>query len=360
MPVDVWGLDGLTLSGLEARGGDAAMIMANGTAAGSRSGVRPGDPGLTTTLAGSTINVSAGVATVAYAGQGVYRVWQPSSVSPGSVAAAHATLPRVDLVYLRVWDTAVDGAGLAKADVVYLAGTASASPVAPTPAGTMVYMPLATISVPASGGGSPTVSLAVRPVTVAPGGIVPDAAATGLYVGQYRDNGTGLQRWSGSAWVYPEPLGIGSSLYRRKSADTPRTTATLADDLHLIVPVVANAEYTIDGMLHWITTDATNADMNLDFGVPAGSSGTYLGFAQPTSAGATDTDGPIRTMSTPIDTARLFGASTASGNPSGLMLRAVLVTAGTAGNFSVQFARSGGSGTVTLLAHSWIDLRRRA
>ncbi|MFE3386376.1 H-type lectin domain-containing protein [Streptomyces anulatus] len=210
MPVDVWALDGLTLDGPEARRADAAMVMANGTAAGSRSGVRPGDPGLTVTLAGSTINVSAGLAVIGYAGQGVYRVALPSSASPGSVAAAHATLPRIDLVYLRVWDTAVDGAGLAKADVVYLAGTASSTPSAPTPAGTLIYLPLATINVPASGGGSPSVSTAARPVTVAPGGIVPDAVAAGYYAGQYRDNGTGLERYTGSAWG-PAAPGIGSA-----------------------------------------------------------------------------------------------------------------------------------------------------
>ncbi|MFD9603326.1 H-type lectin domain-containing protein [Streptomyces sp. NPDC059970] len=205
MPVDVWALDGLTLDGPETRRADSAMVMTNGAAGGSRSGVRPGDPGLTVTLAGSTINVSAGVAMIGYSGQGVYRVAFPSSVSPGTLTAAHATLSRIDLVYLRVWDTAVDGAGLAKGDVVYLAGTASATPSVPTPAGTLVYMPLATISVPAVGGGSPSVSTAARPVTVAPGGIVPDAATPGYYAGQYRDNGAGLERYNGTTWTAAGP-----------------------------------------------------------------------------------------------------------------------------------------------------------
>jgi hypothetical protein len=200
MPVDPWAIDGLNYTGLEARNAELG-VMGNGSALGSRSGVRPGDPGLTVSLAGSTINVSAGVAAIAYAGQGVYRCAFPSSVSPGSVTAAHATLARIDLVYLRVWDNAVDASGLNKADIVYLAGTASASPVAPTPAGTQVYMPLATISVPASGGGSPSVSTAVRPYTVAPGGILPSSTAPGSpYTGQYYDDGTNLLRWNGSSW----------------------------------------------------------------------------------------------------------------------------------------------------------------
>lgn len=203
MPVDVWAIDSLTFSGLEARNADSAFVMANGSAAlGSVSGVRPGDPGLTVTLAGTTINCSAGVATVAYAGQGVYRVAFPSSVSPGTYTAPHATLNRIDLVYLRVWDNAVDASGLAKGDIVYLAGTASGSPVAPTPAGTQIYMPLATISVlSVSNGSGASVSTAVRPNTVAPGGILPSATAPASpYTGQFYDNGTDLLRWNGSAW----------------------------------------------------------------------------------------------------------------------------------------------------------------
>lgn len=199
MPFDPLDVDTLTYNSVELRRAALLAVMGTGTALGARSGVRPGDPGLTTTLAGSTINVSAGAAWISQSGQGVYRAVLPAAWS-GALTAAHATLPRIDLVYLRVWDTDVDASGLRQGDVVYLAGTASSTPSAPAPAGTQIFMPLATISVPASGGGSPSVSLAVRPVTVAPGGIVPDGSATGLYVGHCRDNGTDLQRWNGSGW----------------------------------------------------------------------------------------------------------------------------------------------------------------
>jgi hypothetical protein len=202
MPVDPWAIDTLAFSGLEARNAGAMDIMTDATALGSRSGVRPGDPGLTVTLAGTTINCSAGVAAVAYSGQGVYRVALPSSVSPGTYTAAHATLNRIDLVYLRVWDTSVDASGLTKADVVYLAGTPSASPVAPTPAGTQIYMPLATITVlSVSNGSTASVSTAVRPYTTAPGGILPSSTApSSPYTGQAYHNGTDLLVWNGSSW----------------------------------------------------------------------------------------------------------------------------------------------------------------
>lgn len=202
MPVNPWAIDTLSMTGLQARNADSVFAMGNGSALGSTSGIRPGDPGLTVTLAGTTINCSAGVATVAYTGQGVYRAAFPTSVSPGTYTAAHATLNRIDLVYLRVWDTSVDASGLNKADVVYLAGTPSSTPVAPTPAGTQIYMPLATITVlSVANGGTASVSTAVRPVAVAPGGILPQTATpTALFVGQYWDDGTNLRRWNGSSW----------------------------------------------------------------------------------------------------------------------------------------------------------------
>jgi hypothetical protein len=63
-------------------------------------------------------------------------------------------------------------------------------------------MPLATITVlSVSNGSTASVSTAVRPNTVAPGGILPTASApSSPYIGQYYDNGTDLFRWNGSTW----------------------------------------------------------------------------------------------------------------------------------------------------------------
>jgi hypothetical protein len=226
MPVDPWAIDGLAFSGLEARLVESLAVMGNGSALGAVSGVRPGDPGLTVTLAGTTINCSAGVAAVAYSGQGLYRCAFPSSVSPGTYTAAHATLNRIDLVYLRVWDNSVDASGLNKGDVVYLAGTPSSTPVAPTPAGTQIYLPLATITVlSVSNGGTASVSTAIRPYTVAPGGILPATTApTGLYIGQYYDNATGLLRWNGTNWRQISPYTpLSQAQVSQPSSFTPGT-----------------------------------------------------------------------------------------------------------------------------------------
>ncbi|MFF2522225.1 hypothetical protein [Streptomyces liangshanensis] len=356
MAVDPVWINGLDYDGTELRRVQALSVMTNGIALGGRAGIVPGSGSLAVSLAGSTINVAAGTAWVHLTGQGMYGV----SLNAGGTAtlsAAHATLPRVDLVYLRVWDNAVDASGLNRADVVYLAGTAAASPAAPVPAGTQIYLPLATIAVPASGGGSPSVSQVV-PVTVAPGGILPDPAATGYYAGQYRDNGVGLQRWDGTAWSYPVLNGVGSKMFKRKTADTPRATATLSDDPHLTFSVAANATYRVDGALHWTTTDEAQADLNVDWTTPVGATGTYWGWAQPTSEGTTA--GPVRTMSTAIDAARTYGADSDAANPGGMLFRAVLITSAAAGTYALQFARTGTAGTLTMLTNSFLELERVA
>lgn len=201
MPFDPLDINSLTYDGTELRRAALLGVMAAGTGLSARSGIRPGDPGLAVTLSGTTINVSAGAAWIYQSGQGVYRAVMTATNSANTLTAAHATLTRIDLVYLRVWDTSVDSSGLNQADVVYLAGTPSGTPAAPTPAGTQIYVPLATITVPPVGGGSASVSSAVRQNTVAPGGILPSATAPGSpYTGQYYDNGTDLLRWNGASW----------------------------------------------------------------------------------------------------------------------------------------------------------------
>jgi hypothetical protein len=191
--------DSLSYAGFDLRRSDALLSQTNGTGVGALSGIRPGG-GYTTTLSGTTISVSAGTAFVYFAGQGMYRAAM-STTWTATLQAADATLTRIDLVYLRVWDNDVDGSGLRKSDPVYLPGTPSASPSAPTPSGTQIYIPLATITVPPVGGGSASVSTAVRPVTVAPGGILPASTApSSPYTGMAWHDGTDLKVWNGSAW----------------------------------------------------------------------------------------------------------------------------------------------------------------
>lgn len=142
-----------------------------------------------------------------------------------------------------------------------------------------------------------------------------------------------------------------------KTSDLSRTSATLADDNHLTVQVDANAIYVVDGFLHFYTTDATNADINVDWTVPSGASGNWVGIGQPT--GATTTDGDVRTVSSTIAAARSFGANTDTSNPLSIVTRAFLVTS-SAGTYALSWARTGGAGTVTLLQNSYLKFQRYA
>lgn len=87
--------------------------------------------------------------------RGVYRAAFPggSLELAKTISPAHATLPRVDAIDLLIYDHQADGSGLRGADIVYTAGTAASSPVAPTFTG--VGFRLGTFAVPASGGGNP-------------------------------------------------------------------------------------------------------------------------------------------------------------------------------------------------------------
>ena len=177
---------------------------------GARSGVRPGTSPATVTVAAGvwTIGAHAGVLDLQAAVEAapyLYKVDAVGGLPTGATTAAHATLARTDIVWLRIDDPAeVDGSSVPAVVAGYTAGVASGSPAAPaTPARCMV---LAWVNVPASGGGSPTVTWKA-PVTVAAGGILPASDSSGYpaspYVGQVCDNaalGYAL-RYNGSSWV---------------------------------------------------------------------------------------------------------------------------------------------------------------
>lgn len=128
---------------------------------GAISGVRLGTPSSTVTLSGggsTTWNVAAhsgilDTQTAAAAGPYFYAT---DGSDTGSITAANATNPRIDILYVKVNDNVQDGSGLLSGQVLYLAGTAAASPVQPaTPARGLA---IARINVPTSGGGSPTIT----------------------------------------------------------------------------------------------------------------------------------------------------------------------------------------------------------
>jgi hypothetical protein len=187
-----------------------SVFMAGATASdpfGVRSGVRPGTSPTTVTATSTawTIGAHAGaldMETAVEASGYEYSVNATGGLPTGTVNTADATRPRVDIVWVRLDDPAEsDGSAVPAVVAGYTAGAPLASPVAPaTPARCMV---LATIQVPLSGGGSPTV-IWVAPYTVAGGGVLPVPAGVrpaNPYLGQYVDDAAaGLLRYNGTAW----------------------------------------------------------------------------------------------------------------------------------------------------------------
>lgn len=208
----------------------------------------------------------------------------------------------------------------------------------------------------------------LRQYTVAAGGILPTtstASPARPHPGQviYRtDTDTFVYgRQDGTVGNLLQSAGaseIGRTFFAALSANFDRQSSTLADVPDLSFQVAAGAVYTVEGMLHWTTTDEANSDLNMDFAVPTGASGTYLSFAQPISASSGE--GIVRTLSTAISASRTFGARADVDNPSGMIFRALLRTGASAGAYTLRIARTAGTGVVSLRANSWLKLQRVA
>lgn len=196
-------------SALQTRQAIAGM-SGNGSARvlGAPSGYWPGRQPTVLTVTSTTWTIGPFAALVDPAfttTQGGYWVSADANNTNTNVAAADATNPRIDILYVQVNDTDIDSSGSRTPTVAYLAGTAAASPVAPAaPARSFV---LATISVPHSGAGSPTIAIN-NTFAVAAGGILPVANATAGNAqltnpsdGQFRydQNLNALQVWDGAA-----------------------------------------------------------------------------------------------------------------------------------------------------------------
>lgn len=157
--------------------------------------------------------------------------------------------------------------------------------------------------------------------------------------------------------------GIGEVLFRRKTGDTPRSTATLSNDPHLTVTLAANAVYEMEALLHFYQS-ALGTDINIDWTAPASATGRWTGFGQPvTGPGgevASTNAGYIRTVNTNVDAARTYGANTDTANPLSLYCKGLVITGGSGGTYALSWARNGAAGTTTMLEHSTLTLIRRA
>jgi hypothetical protein len=196
-------------SALNARQAQSAVYGAPAGVFSARSGWRVGTPNSVVSVTSLlwTLNPCAAIispAAVLY--QGSYG-WATDQAVTGAVTPADGTNPRLDILYIQINDSSAgDGSGALSAPVQYLAGAATATPVAPTlPVRSFL---VATIAVPKAGGGAPTVTLNQK-FFVAAGAAVPvfskaerDALTpyASLSVIRLDVPGAPVQIYDGTAW----------------------------------------------------------------------------------------------------------------------------------------------------------------
>lgn len=210
MTITLLAPDGVAVTAQQERQARAAMYAGSPSRPlGGRSGFRIGTPStiLTATSTTWTLQPFAAMIDPGFAThQGMYG-WSSDAVITGAVTAANGTNPRKDLVYLQVNDSSAgDGSGAINANIGYIAGTPGPTPSAPAlPARSFE---IGIISVPTSGGGSPTVSLNSARF-VAAGGIQPVTGTTerdaldkydGLTVRRLDLVRRPLEVWDGAGW----------------------------------------------------------------------------------------------------------------------------------------------------------------
>ncbi|MER5912310.1 hypothetical protein ABT124_17900 [Streptomyces sp. NPDC001982] len=145
-------------------------------------------------------------------------------------------------------------------------------------------------------------------------------------------------------------------LHARKTGDTGRTNATLADDPHLTVNIEANATYDLECFL--IYRGASTGDFGAAFTVPAGTAGDWSLFGPDTALAASAVTGSVRYNSGILTGTRIAGASDST-TPVAAQGIGYVVAGSTAGPFTLKWAQVTTDATATtLLTNSWMRLIR--
>lgn len=206
---------------------DTAITAASGVRPGATTGSSPFD-----LIAASAMQctIKAGTAVIqGTAAQGAYPMYSNADKTL-TFSDGNATNPRIDLVCIRVWDDFIDSSGQTLTDIVVVQGTPSASPSAPAlPSTSSLALWEVRVNAGVSSGngginanpGWTAARTDRRVYTSALGGIrLASGGWTGAYDGQYRDNGSHLQRWSTASSSWNSPYTIGWMGYRESDTGT--------------------------------------------------------------------------------------------------------------------------------------------
>lgn len=280
-----------------------------------------------------------------------------------SITAAHASLPRIDIVVVNVRDTFYSGS-FNDAQLQVIAGTPASSPVAPAaPANSITICQVAV--------GAAVTSIVDANITdlrfylAAVGGIInirtlsaaPAAAemVEGQLLWTMDTNRLYLYDGTNTTQIYPTS---GLDIFKHKTADESVTSSTtFQDDDHLVLPYAAGTTYILEG---WLPQEGPTAgDWKMQFTFTGGTvtrfdfssfglgdgataaEGNYKGVAQlgaTTSPSAGATQGTITSNWTPI------------------LLHGLLITSG-AGTLTLQWAQNASNASAVILKKGgWIRL----
>nr|BEK68861.1 hypothetical protein KPHV_60880 [Kitasatospora purpeofusca] len=272
-----------------------------------RAGVVPGGTPLLLTGSGMTGSLAPGRAIVqGTSAQGAYPAVVDAATSV-SIANGHASLSRIDTVWLVVFDTDIDSSGSRAAQIVYQQGTAGSGSAPSAPASGTAYLRLWDVTVPAgASSGSPInwgAALTDRRVyTVALGGINPGGSSvSGQYTGQYRDNAGLLERYTGSAWTPINPV-LGSA-FVEDGTQRAITNTSYADVSTLAASVTVPPSGKVEVILTCRQFNSTSTITSTSFRVTGSSSGTLYTENDVNAMSSTDTDSPQQVMARQVSAA---------------------------------------------------------
>jgi hypothetical protein len=140
-----------------------------------------------------------------------------------------------------------------------------------------------------------------------------------------------------------------------KASSSTYSSATLADDADLQLPVVANAWYDVAAVIFFSTATSGDVGMNAELYGPAGAAWTLALLAAIVSGA---TVGPnVNTASTGLFELHTPGATSAI---TAATFKGTLNTGGTPGTFGFEFAEHTSGDPVTVLAGSQLTAARIA
>lgn len=174
----------------------------------------------------------------------------------------------------------------------------------------------------------------------------PSSPETGRLI--FESDTTAIKRYTGTAWVTLTPT-MGAAM---KAADTSRASnATFSDDPDLILPVEANSVYSLE--MQGKFTSSAGGLLNTRFVFPSGTiENPYLLYFP----GGTPTYILLGAGASP--------SATVTGFPGGTSVFSIfgsLVTAGTAGSLSFQWAQGSSNATPSIIHKgTWMRLTKKS